>query len=435
MVKVVYTINNNSERDIILYCNSSPQYSQNLFDPVLYPDQDFHSANVVSANIVTVQSDQYSPITNVAAYGGSYQNPTYIIGTDVLSDTQFVIAQTFIRIAVQNHAGNWVKINYSLNNVPQELIMYCESDIQYSDFLGLTSVYPTQSITSSNIITPALPVVNLPVISSAFGNSIAFSWAYEDNYSAGAFSSFQENMGSSGSAVSGYFQNNYQYTDYYGKMYYYNFDLQQIGEQITTVEDQNLIGTELPKGTLITQSSDYVSTIGESPITIRKDNREKLQCNFQINFVSNRDNLIVGSALGEYCSAIRNPDESLAAKLYVFDEPLNKFIDTVTGSIGVNLSTIPGYSITVSAVNNGQFSVSSSNFVTSGKSWAICLQQTTETTTVEDDEGNITTQTVQKGGNVLIAQNMTVTSGMAFPTVYFTIKRDIFNRDCWVSNL
>ena len=433
LVKVVYTINNNSPRDVVLYCNSSPQYSQNLFDPAIYPDQDFYSANVVSANIVTVQSDEYSPITNVVAYGGTYQNPQYIIGANILSDTSFVIAQTFIRIAVQNQKGNWVKINYSLNSVPQELIMYCEADIQYSDFLGLTSVYPTQTLTSSNIITTALPIVNLPVISSAFGNSIAFSWTYEDNYSAGAISSFQEGTGDY-SSVSGFFQNNYQYTDYYGRMYYYNFDLQQAGQQITSIDDQTLIATELPKGNLITQSSGFISTIDQNPITIRKDNREKLQCNFQIDFVTNRENLIIGSALAAYCSAVRSPNESLAAKLYVFDEPLNKFIDTLA-STGIDLSTIPSYSINVSSASNGQFSISASNFITSGESWAICLQQEAETTTVEDDEGNITTQTIQKGGNVLVAQNMTISPGMAFPTIYFTVKRDIFDRDCWVNNL
>ena len=46
-----------------------------------------------------------------------------------------------------------------------------------------------------------LNTVNLPVISSAFGNSISFSWKYEDNYSAGAVSDYQND-----GKVSGYFQ-------------------------------------------------------------------------------------------------------------------------------------------------------------------------------------------------------------------------------------
>ena len=281
-----------------------------------------------------------------------------------------------------------------------------------------------------------MPVVYLPVIASAFGNSIAFSWSYEDNYSAGAFASRQEGDGSY-SSVSGYFQNNYQYTDYYGKIYYYNFDLQQAGPQMISPATQNLYATDLPDGAIPDEASGYVSTVGQQPIILRKDNREKLQCNFQIDFVSNRPGLIIGSALAAYCSAVRPPDLTLRAKLYVFDQPLNKFIDHVSGSINVDISQLPSQNIAIGyySSSNGKFNVSPPDFATSGVAWAICTQQTTVTETVEDEEGNITTQTTQKGGDVLLAQNMNIQAGDAFPTVYFTIKRDIFDRSCWVANL
>ena len=280
-----------------------------------------------------------------------------------------------------------------------------------------------------------LPVVYLPVIASAFGNSIAFSWSYEDNYSAGAFASHQKGDGSY-SSVSGYFQNNYQYTDYYGKIYYYNFDLQSAGPQVTDEVTQQLYAVYLPEGQIATSASGYVSTVGQQPIILRKDNREKLQCNFQIDFVSNRAGLIIGSALAAYCSAVRPSDLTLRAKLYVFDQPLNKFIDHVSGSINVDVSQLPSQNIAIGySSSNGEFNVTAPDFATSGVAWAICTQQTTVTETVEDEEGNITTQTTQKGGDVLLAQNMNIQAGDAFPTVYFTIKRDIFDRSCWVANL
>lgn len=306
---------------------------------------------------------------------------------------------------------------------------------QESTFLPLTNVTAWGESYGGSV----LPVVSLPVISSAFGNSIAFLWTYEDNYSAGAVSTYQTNTYTPTGkddpiTVSGYFQDNYKYTDYYGKMYYYNFDLEEAGTAITSASQQTSIGTSLPEGTQPTTASGYVSTVGQSPITFRKDNREKPQCNFQIDFVSNRDGLIIGSALAAYCSAVRTPDSSLSALLYIFDQPLNKFIDHVSGSINVDISQLDGRPVNITQDSAGQFHVSARYLFAAGQSWAICTQQTIETTTVQDDEGNIVTQSIQKGGDVLIAQNMTFEQNADFPTVYFTLKRDIFDRSCWVAN-
>ena len=218
-------------------------------------------------------------------------------------------------------------------------------------------------------------------------------------------------------------------------MYYYNFDLEEAGPAIINPSTQQLYGTRLPQGTMPDEESGYISTMPQSPIKFRKDNREKPQCNFQIDFVSNRNGLIIGSALAAYCSAVRTPDSSLSARLYVFDQPLNKFIDHVSGALNVDISEMDGQAVSINFNGNGQFYISAFPFTQTGQSWAICTQQTEETTTVQDDEGNIIPQTIQKGGDVLVAQNMTVTAGQAFPTVYFTLKRDIFDRSCWVANL
>lgn len=372
-----------------------------------------------------------------------------------------------------------------------------------------------------------LPCVSLPVVSSAFGNSIAFSWEYEDNYSAGATSTYQ--VGGGGySGVTGYFQNNYQYTDYYGRMYYYGFDLQQNGELPTVTytptditssvtytiasdaksatinipnpngyevtvsysamqsvssgspigmsgsftttgtsytivpqvgnatftsvtinsateqvpdysfESQSSIGCALPQGTIpLSTTYSFFGTLGTSPYVLRKDNREKLQCNVQIDFVTNRDGLIIGSALASYCGVVRGSDSSLAARLYVFDQPINKFINHVEGALNIDLSTVPSVGeLFVSPPNDyKQFYLTAGNFPASGKAWAIITQQTEGTPyQVEDEEGNVITVTDTKGGDVLLAQNMDITEGETFPTIYFTAKRKIFNTNCWVAN-
>ena len=281
----------------------------------------------------------------------------------------------------------------------------------------------------------AFGAVNLPVIASAFGNSVAFSWTYEDNYSAGAIASWQTG-GVDENEVSGLFQNNYQYTDYYGKIYYYAFDFEPAGESPTTEERQGEIGIYLPQGNAKGESSGYLSTIGQSPLILRKDNREALQCNFQIDFVSNRKGLIIGSALAAYCSAVRPPDSKLTAYLYVFNVPLNKFIDHVEGSIDTNFNIdYTGYPITVSVTNTGfSISLNSGTFPKPGQAWAICTPQWNESIDVEDEQGNQTTQVIQHGGDVLLAQNGAFTDDDTFETIYFTKKREVFDKTVWKAN-
>ncbi len=280
-------------------------------------------------------------------------------------------------------------------------------------------------------------VVNLPVISSAFGNSISFSWRYEDNYSAGAVSQFVgEAFEKDGKKISGYFQNNYSYTDYYGRIYYYNFDLQEAGP---APETNNLakLGEDLPQGTKPTTSSGYVSTYLRFPIVLRKDNREILQCNFQIDFVTNKD-IIIGSALASYCPAIRGSDSSIKAKLYVFPTELNKFTDHVEAWEDVTLNDMPSAEVTVDLTRLSRlyFAVNAGNFPASGKSWAIVTTQTElPLEEVEDEFGNVSSESATYGGDLLIGQNMEVTAGQAFAPIYFTLKREIFDKTVWKDRL
>ena len=313
---------------------------------------------------------------------------------------------------------------------PNMIKLIANAFTQSESYNTLTNVVAWGSSYDGN----AFGAVNLPVIASAFGNSIAFSWTYEDNYSAGAIGTWKSG-GVGDNTVTGVFQDNYQYTDYYGKIYYYGFDFQTAGEAPTTEERQGQLGTYLPQGSVQWSSSGFISTVGQSPITLRKDNRESLQCNFQIDFVSNRKGLIIGSALAAYCSAVRPPDSQLKAYLFVFQSPLNKFIDHVEGSLNTNFNTdYTGYPITVSVTNTGfSISLNSGTFPKPGQAWAICTPQWNESIDVEDEQGNQTTQVIQHGGDVLLAQNGAFTDDDTFKTIYFTKKRDIFNRTCWVN--
>ena len=269
-----------------------------------------------------------------------------------------------------------------------------------------------------------LPAVELPVIASAFGNSILFSWEYQDNYSAGPVSQYIAENGD----VKGYFQNEYPYTDYYGRMYYYHFVLKDYGP---TVTPSNGVANELPgRDGNIDDSRAFVpySTLDGQPYILRKDSREKLQVNLQIDFVTNRQNFIIGSALARNCGAVRAATESYGAKLYVLPEPLNKFTDSFAAA-GIDLGTLPSADIVHTAGLN-QISIVG-GMPAAGKAWAIVTAQTTETEQVEDEQGNVVTQSVIRGGDLLIGQNMEFAAGDAFPVVYFTKKREVFNKAVW----
>lgn len=372
------------------------------------------------------QQGEYKPLTNVQAWGGTYKNPT-----EAIEDVTNLVTVT---LGSQNEA----RINYrNLNGYRVTAVIYNGTENvdvttkpRGDDYLYIVPSFGTEAtlIRATRENTP-LPAVNLPVISSAFGNSLSFAWRYEDNYSAGAISQYAEG-GIDNNKVTGYFQNNYQYTDYYGRAYYYNLDLQEAGTPINSAEQQEEIGTSLPASEAPT-GAGYFSTNGQSPYILRKDNREALQGNIQIDFVTNVQNLIIGSALAAYCPLVRGVDKSLAAKLYVFDEPLNKFINHVQGSLDVDLSTLPSMNIAINS-GSGKFSVTAGNFPANGKAWAIVTQQSLgKEEKVEDEEGNVFTQSEVKGGDVLIAQNMEISAGQQFTPIYFTKKRKIFKEDVW----
>ena len=276
-----------------------------------------------------------------------------------------------------------------------------------------------------------LPYVSLPLIASAFGNSIVYSWQYEDNYSAGAVSSYQ--TGGTGSAtVTGYYQDNYQYTDYYGRLYYYGFYIAPQGQQITASNFLD-VGNALPQGEPNPAGQPtYISTLGGNAYIVRKDNRERLQCNFQVNFVTNRSGLIVGSALASLNPSIKGGNGQ-AAKLYVFPVTINKFAQNVQ-ALGIKLTSYTGLPVTVGTPVGNTFTLTAGingQFTYGGKSWAICTPLTTTTEQVETETGQVVTQTVTKGGEILLAQNMDISAGDTFQSITFTAARDVFNRSVW----
>lgn len=304
-----------------------------------------------------------------------------------------------------------------------------------------------------------LPVVQLPVICSAFGNSISFEWSYEDNYSAGAISQYATG-GSGNNAVTGYFQNNFRYTDYYGRMYYYNFDLRRSGTRPNTQAQQDEIGLALPaydgdgapNGTNAIFSTTDEFTLTKRPYILRKDNREIIKVNCQIDFVTNRKGFIIGSALAANNTCVSIGNTLQDSKLYVFTEPLDKFVNHLAASVDVDFEqqTVDGYQVQtpdlpnipisvdpVGAQNTFALTTNRGQFPgtpgTKYKAWAIVTPAIQQAERVEDEEGGSSWQVMQYGGDVLIGQNIEFEGGDPFPPVYFTPKREVFDKSAWTT--
>ncbi len=315
----------------------------------------------------------------------------------------------------------------------------------FNDYVD--DIKPISNVISTTLHSDGNEVkISLPVISSAFGNSVCFSWQYEDNYSAGSNSQHME-VGSNEEKVSGYFQNNIPYCDYYGRVkgFAFNLGYGNVQDQ-STVDKQTEVGGKLPlfDGT---ETAGVLQTPQGKYFNIRKDSREILQVNVQVDLVSNDNNLIIGSALAAYCPLVRGTETYTEAwsdvkinkyrpRLYVFDKPLEKFVNHLNSSTSGNVlpDESDGQEVYIRKDASGVY-LTANAFIKNGKSWAIVTRQTVEETEVEDEDGNPSTERIEHGGDVLLAENMDISAGQAFKPIYFTPKREVFDKSCWVDKI
>lgn len=153
----------------------------------------------------------------------------------------------------------------------------------------------------------------------AMGNAAVFTASYMDNYSAGVATTYRT-VGN----VSGYFTNSVPYSDFYGNFKYLNM---QIAESATT-DNLSGISLSIPAADGLTPSNTRITT-GDKPLLIEKGSTEVLNINYQIDFVTNRDEIIIGSAMAK--NFVLGTQTGHAAKLYLLPDKISKYaakIDT-----------------------------------------------------------------------------------------------------------
>lgn len=266
------------------------------------------------------------------------------------------------------------------------------------------------------------PVI-MPVLSTAMGTTMNFSFSAEDNYSAGA-RSIEHNVMSDNNEVTGYWQQYLPYGDYYGRMYWLSFQL-VTSMTYTTPEAYLQAALDFPKDQREIPTIETVISAVNTPILYRKDSREIMNFTYQASFVTNRKNIVIGSALAAMNPLIKGSDRDNPAGLFISPHRINKFDDFVDVSEMTQQDWTGAEDVTVdgTVMRLGQITAS-----VEGKAWAIVYSPNQEDTeiTVEDEDGNVTTQKIPVGDRLLIACNMDVYAGQLIILPSISIVHNIF---------
>lgn len=265
--------------------------------------------------------------------------------------------------------------------------------------------------------------IALPVIASAFGNVMTFSWTYKDNYSAGEQSAYVSSSG-----IKGYWAQDVPYKDYFGRFDYYDFSLTPGVEYETGENYQPALDFPEVKGktkavyVLGTNANGY-----NLQYLVRADSRETLNFNLQIEFRTNRQDLIIGSALASFNPLVTGAYSDLyPLKWYFFTERLNKFVSHAESQAGIDLATATSVGIQIYMNSVRPVSIPTPPSGKKWASWAIVTNQTQQSMTVEDSDGNIKTIYKTVGGDIMLASN--VVADNATPesiAVYFAGKHKL----------
>ena len=240
------------------------------------------------------------------------------------------------------------------------------------------------------------PLTNviLPCVASAEGNAMAFTAEYADNFSAGQTYKVDTTGAAYGVEV--------EYADYYGRMYFLNWKICAPDGTESAGQTFPLIDTATVAG--ITNTT-YIST-GNNYQKIRKDNREKLRINVSIQFVTDSNTLVIGSALARNHALITEEVESV--RLLLLNRKIGKFDSVIDPSDILADLEVPSQG----QRGNGYISFNSTYIQVPSNlqgltipAWAIVTQRKTETKYYSDEGNNRIEVTENSGGELLIGRN------------------------------
>lgn len=278
----------------------------------------------------------------------------------------------------------------------------------------------------------------LPVITTAFGNSMTFNFKFADNYSAG-----QKAV----KTGEGWYGKYVPYCDYFGRFYWLSFGLMQkpdggqfaSGANIPELLPQTngVMGSGLQYANIMNGSVVSTVTAGNTPldkaICYRKNGEEIPRITYQLD-IKTDSGYIIGGGFARNCSLVGGYYEG-KLKLVFFRYELPKFITQlsqkdIANKIEFNgVSLVPSLNAETGAITYlkiNDVSLSSVPQPDTFKAWAVVTPSNTQTLTVSDENGNTTTQTVENGYEVLFARNGNFAAGSTIKMPRIVIKKELF---------
>lgn len=256
---------------------------------------------------------------------------------------------------------------------------------------------------------PITPPLLLPVTARSFGNSIHFAFKFKDNYSAGSKTEWI-----SDNDIEGRWQMDVPYTDYYGRAYYLNF---LVPKGLASSSDTSIasLAFELPDGTNAPLAEGIIAGTNGVYLRLRKDNREIISLNYELEYKTDDPDLIIGSEFAARCRYINNFDLTECI-LVGTNTPPNKFIRQAKLENGAPTST-------TFTVSGNSLYITLTNDFAGYKYWAICTNTNSVTETYVDEDGGTVTETVQTGHKVLLMGSKEALDSQRSATFYFVIKK------------
>lgn len=396
-------------------------------------DDDYYISSVTGATFrdrVCVSVTLSKNFNRLSAYIGANSYKRIYEVSERMSQQRDMLYKDYLVITTKNDYGI-VELRdcfISTNALLSVVNTFCQSENYWSE---IVSAVTAQGF--SKQFGPQTKVV-LPVISSSFGNVMEYTWEYADNYSAGTSVTKQKNEG-----ATGYFGTETVYGDFYGRMYYQQWELQARSLSPNIEEALALpIAFDDANAEFFAGTTNFGQNIYQ---IVRKDSRERLNQSYAIEFVTDMDGIIIGSALARNNPTIggltlpQNDEERVS--LYVLPNPVNKFSNVpldLTGAVKVYTYDGSSYGVNPAAqIQFGRGGVTRLVFrgvaapAGDWKAWAIVSGKKTGKPYLEEDEdGKVTEATPVYGNEILIAQNGAFKTGATVGKFNIIPMHDIF---------
>ena len=228
----------------------------------------------------------------------------------------------------------------------------------------------------------------LPVVSIGLGNSILFNFKYFDTVTVG--DTVVERNG-------GRYQNPLNYTDVWGEVKKLKLAYGYNTTSINNYTDAVIIGDNVPNVANDITINTYFDT-GNDKLIIDKGVADIPHISYQVHFVTNNNNIIIGSGLARTSKFVSNNTKNY--KLYILNNEINKFTDKI------NLTNATEYG-TISISNNTtnkSFKIQDVVANANGKAWAIIDTNSSA---------------------LIIGENVNITNGDTINMPYFVFKHKL----------